>query len=121
MVAKAVGIGGKPNLDGDYSIIARDGDRTFEVVIELADMRRFVELFQTAEILKANEEAKNVRTPVFEAIDVHVAHAGIDAELMVATLQIGAFVLKAGDEFLRKMKYEIDRALTYRSASPIPS
>jgi hypothetical protein len=96
------------------------GDRTIEVRIDPAEVAILLNRLQSLAIAHAQQEGQNVSLPQLDANDIGLAHQGQEVALMVSTDQTGHLVIRLNDELFQKLDSEVNRAKTYRPASPKP-
>jgi hypothetical protein len=118
-LAKVTGVASAPETDGGHVIqVASASGEITDVLIPVELAAVVVHILQPGVLERACLTAQNLSLP---RVDVHrfdVVHEGRNAELMARIEQMGFVVLGASDDALRHLRSEIDRVLTYRSASP---
>jgi hypothetical protein len=119
-IGRVIGTSDHVEPEGSLMVQVAVGDRTIAVRIDPSQVAILLNRLQPLAVVHAQREGQNVSLPQFEANAIGLAHQGPEVALMVSTDQTGHLVIRLNDELFQKLDSEVNRAKTYRPASPKP-
>jgi hypothetical protein len=117
-LAILAGISAEAGDDGSRVIFVNFDGKTYPLTLNPESTPILLRQLQREASALAEERGDTLELFQLQVSDIALAHQNREVGLLVSTDQLGEVVLRFDDHLLERLRLELDRMMTYRSAPP---